>query len=114
MSPQSIRQRAFVEACRARVPGADVRVGVGERLPLALGEFDVVLAQLVTQPLNAGDQSQVLQLRRVELVRQVVDVGGQRPDPGREPSQTCHHLGGRGPIATWPKIAAPSIGGARY
>jgi SAM-dependent methyltransferase len=40
---------AFVEACRARVPGADVRVGVGERLPFAAGEFDVVLAQLVVQ-----------------------------------------------------------------
>jgi SAM-dependent methyltransferase len=39
----------FVEACRARVPGADVRVGVGERLPFEVGEFDVVLAQLVVQ-----------------------------------------------------------------
>lgn len=39
----------FVEACRARVPGADVRVGVGERLPFAAGSFDVVLAQLVVQ-----------------------------------------------------------------
>jgi ubiquinone/menaquinone biosynthesis C-methylase UbiE len=40
---------AFVEACRARVPGADVRVGVGERLPFADDEFDAVLAQLVVQ-----------------------------------------------------------------
>jgi SAM-dependent methyltransferase len=39
----------FVEACRARTPGADVRVAVGERLPFAVGEFDVVLAQLVVQ-----------------------------------------------------------------
>jgi SAM-dependent methyltransferase len=39
----------FVEACRARVPGADVRVGVGERLPFAADSFDVVLAQLVVQ-----------------------------------------------------------------
>src|SRR5215218_8745177 len=29
----------FVEACRIRVPGADVRVGVGERLPFADGSF---------------------------------------------------------------------------
>jgi SAM-dependent methyltransferase len=42
----------FVEACRARVPGADVRVGVGERLPFAPGEFDAVLAQLVVQLMN--------------------------------------------------------------
>jgi SAM-dependent methyltransferase len=39
----------FVEACRTRVPGADVRVGVAERLPFADGGFDVVLAQLVVQ-----------------------------------------------------------------
>ena len=37
----------FVEACRSRVPGADVRVGVGEELPFAADEFDAVLAQLV-------------------------------------------------------------------
>jgi SAM-dependent methyltransferase len=40
---------AFVEACRARVPGADVRVGAGERLPFADDHFDAVLAQLVVQ-----------------------------------------------------------------
>ena len=40
---------AFVEACRKRVPGADVRVGAGEQLPFAAGEFDAVLAQLVVQ-----------------------------------------------------------------
>ena len=39
----------FVEACRMRVPGADVRVGVGERLPFVDGGFDAVLAQLVVQ-----------------------------------------------------------------
>lgn len=39
----------FVEACRARVPGADLRVGVGERLPFPDGSFDIVLAQLVVQ-----------------------------------------------------------------
>jgi SAM-dependent methyltransferase len=40
---------AFVAACRARVPGADVRVGIGERLPFPDGEFDAALAQLVVQ-----------------------------------------------------------------
>jgi ubiquinone/menaquinone biosynthesis C-methylase UbiE len=38
---------AYVEACRASAPGADVRVGRAEGLPFADGEFDVVLAQLV-------------------------------------------------------------------
>ncbi len=39
----------FVDACRVRVPGADVRVGVGERLPFEEGTFDAVFAQLVVQ-----------------------------------------------------------------
>jgi ubiquinone/menaquinone biosynthesis C-methylase UbiE len=38
---------AFVEACRARVPGADVRVGSAEELPDFGRRFDVVLSQLV-------------------------------------------------------------------
>jgi ubiquinone/menaquinone biosynthesis C-methylase UbiE len=38
---------SFAQACAARVPGADVRAGGGERLPWADGSFDVVLSQLV-------------------------------------------------------------------
>lgn len=38
---------AFVEACRARVPGADVRVGSAEELPDFGRSFDAVLSQLV-------------------------------------------------------------------
>ena len=45
----------FVEACRRRVPGADVRVGVGEHLPFEAGEFDAVLAQLVVQLMDDSD-----------------------------------------------------------
>jgi SAM-dependent methyltransferase len=37
----------FVEECRIRVPGADVRVGPAEALPFGDGTFDRVLAQLV-------------------------------------------------------------------
>lgn len=37
----------FVEACRARVPGADVRVGTAEEPPDFGGPFDAVLSQLV-------------------------------------------------------------------
>jgi ubiquinone/menaquinone biosynthesis C-methylase UbiE len=45
----------FVETCRSRVPGADVRVGVGEQLPFAADEFDAVLAQLVVQLMDDAD-----------------------------------------------------------
>jgi SAM-dependent methyltransferase len=45
----------FVEACRARVPAADVRVGVGERLPFPDASFDAVLAQLVVQLMDDRD-----------------------------------------------------------
>jgi ubiquinone/menaquinone biosynthesis C-methylase UbiE len=41
--------KPYVEACRSRVPGADVRVATGERLPFGDGEFDAVFAQLVVQ-----------------------------------------------------------------
>src|SRR5688500_14443248 len=37
----------FAEGCRARVPGADVRVAPAEALPFADDAFDAVLAQLV-------------------------------------------------------------------
>jgi SAM-dependent methyltransferase len=37
----------FVDACRARVPGADVRVATAEELPDFGRRFDVVMSQLV-------------------------------------------------------------------
>jgi len=37
----------FAQACRERVPGADVRVGVAEELPWDDGTFDAVLSCLV-------------------------------------------------------------------
>ena len=37
----------FVEMCRRRVPGADVRVGTAEKLPDFGARFDVVMSQLV-------------------------------------------------------------------
>ena len=42
----------FVAACQARVPKADVRVGVAEELPFPSGGFDTTLAQLVVQLMN--------------------------------------------------------------
>jgi ubiquinone/menaquinone biosynthesis C-methylase UbiE len=46
---------AFVEACRDRVPGADIQVGVGEALPFEAARFDAVLAQLVVQLMEDRD-----------------------------------------------------------
>ncbi|HSD78996.1 MAG TPA: class I SAM-dependent methyltransferase [Solirubrobacteraceae bacterium] len=37
----------FVEACRLRVPGADVRLGAAEALPFDGGRFERVVSQLV-------------------------------------------------------------------
>jgi SAM-dependent methyltransferase len=37
----------FVEACRQRVPGADIRLGAAESLPFDDDAFDAVLSQLV-------------------------------------------------------------------
>jgi SAM-dependent methyltransferase len=54
----------FVIACRARVPGADVRVGVAERLPFEDDSFDVVLAQLVV-PLMEDRDAGVREMARV-------------------------------------------------
>lgn len=42
----------YADACRSRVPGVDVRIGVAEGLPLADDSFDAVLAQLVIQSLD--------------------------------------------------------------
>ena len=42
----------YVEACRKRVPGADVRLGTAEALPFEDAAFEAVLAQLVVQVLE--------------------------------------------------------------
>ena len=54
----------FVEACRARVPAAEVRVGVAEELPYGDDEFDTVLAQLVVDGMNDAQQG-AREMRRV-------------------------------------------------
>jgi SAM-dependent methyltransferase len=46
----------FVEICRSRAPGADVRVGRAEELPFGDDAFDAVLAQLVVQRLSDAPQ----------------------------------------------------------
>jgi len=45
----------FVDTCRARMPGADVRVGVAEQLPFSSNTFDDALAQLVVQLMDDRD-----------------------------------------------------------
>jgi ubiquinone/menaquinone biosynthesis C-methylase UbiE len=54
----------FVAACRARVPGADVRIGVAEQLPFEDDSFDAVLAQLVV-PLMEDRDAGVSEMARV-------------------------------------------------
>ena len=46
----------FVEAARARVPGARIVVGPAESLPFADGEFDTTLSQLVVNFLSDPEQ----------------------------------------------------------
>jgi SAM-dependent methyltransferase len=54
----------FVEACRARVPGADVQVATAESLPFEDDAFDAVLSQLVVNFLQDAPQG-VAEMRRV-------------------------------------------------
>jgi ubiquinone/menaquinone biosynthesis C-methylase UbiE len=54
----------FVAACGARVPGAEVRVGIGEELPWDDAEFDAVLAQLVVQGMDDARRG-AAEMRRV-------------------------------------------------
>ena len=54
----------FVEACRARVPAADVRVGPAEALPWADATFDTALACLVIGFMADADQG-VREMARV-------------------------------------------------
>lgn len=54
----------FVEACRARVPGADVRQGAAEDLPFRDDAFDAALSQLVVN-FMADAEKGVGEMRRV-------------------------------------------------
>ena len=54
----------FAEACRRRVPGADVRIAGAEHLPFADGAFDRVLSQLVLT-FVADAEAAVGEMRRV-------------------------------------------------
>lgn len=54
----------FVEACRTRHPGVDVRIGVAENLPFGYGEFDATLACLVVGFMSDAHAG-VLEMARV-------------------------------------------------
>jgi SAM-dependent methyltransferase len=71
----------FAEACRARVPGADVRVAAAESLPFEDGIFDAVLSQLVVNFLTDAPGG-LAEMRRVAKPGGVVagcvwDYGGE-------------------------------------
>ena len=59
----------FVEACRQRHPGADVRLGRAEELPYPDERFDAALAQLVLHFVSDPDAA-------VREMRRVVRTGG--------------------------------------
>lgn len=74
---------AFAAACRERVPGADVRVGLAESMPFADNEFDAVLAQLVIDGMEDARRG-VGEMRRVArpgavLAACVWEFGGGMP-----------------------------------
>jgi SAM-dependent methyltransferase len=54
----------FAQACRERVPGADVRVAAAEELPFADDTFDATLSQLVVNFLDDAPLG-LLEMRRV-------------------------------------------------
>jgi SAM-dependent methyltransferase len=54
----------FVDACRAAVPGADVRVAAAEELPFGDGEFDAALSELVVNFMSDAEAG-VREMRRV-------------------------------------------------
>jgi SAM-dependent methyltransferase len=48
--------REFIAACRARIPGADVREGLAESLPWDDGTFDAAMCSLVVAWMSDADQ----------------------------------------------------------
>jgi SAM-dependent methyltransferase len=54
----------FVEVCRSRVPGADVRLGAAEDMPFPNASFDTALAQLVVDGMVDARRG-IAEMRRV-------------------------------------------------
>lgn len=61
----------YVEACRLRVPGADLRVGTAEDLPFDSAVSEAVLAQLVVQVLDDAPRA-AREMRRVAALGGIV------------------------------------------
>ncbi len=71
---------SFVEACRARNPGVDVKLGRAEEIPFTDGRFDAALAQLVYHFVS-DPEGAAAEMRRVVrpgglLAASVWDFGG--------------------------------------
>jgi len=63
---------SFVEACRARVPGADVRLAPAEALPWEDGSFEAAPSQLVVNFMRDADAG-VREMRRVAVAYEDFD-----------------------------------------
>jgi SAM-dependent methyltransferase len=89
----------FVEAARARLPGADIRQGTAEDLPWADGSYDAVLAQLVVHFMKDP----------VRGIAEMVRVA----KPGAVVAATVwDHPGQRGPLTPfWSAVEALDPGG---
>ena len=78
----------FAAACRARNPGADVRVGAAEELPFDDGEFDAALSSLVIAFMRDADAGarEMARVTRPGRRRGRVHVG----HPGRRDDDAQH------------------------
>lgn len=101
----------FVEAARAAVPGADVRLAAAERLPFEDGSFDVVMSQLSAAPGSSSARSE--RARAYWAPRGLLDVGPL--DPRRCRPARARRRSRRRPRSRSPPVAGgrPAVTGAR-
>src|ERR671937_652216 len=72
----------FAAACRARIPGADVREGVAESLPWDDGTFDAAMCSLVVAWMSDADEQPRAGVREGDLVERFGRAGLQGVNGG--------------------------------
>ena len=77
---------SFVEACRARLPDADIQSGSAEHLPWGDQEFDAALSQLVLSFVSDADQV-AREIRRVVRERRPIAACMWMKGPGLQIAQ---------------------------